>query len=168
MKVMKNKWITLPSLAVILLMLLQVSVSFYSDYQAKQYVSRIIGMQEGPIEDDGFLISFSNNTTPPSCPVSLEFLWKHKSGYAFIEEPTMFDALRHNGIARIKNGYTTKEPLTTKVVNELRARPGEWHYTIIFEFDCSFVKNEWVSWINFDKPHTTLPIVVIVEDINEE
>ena len=165
MDIMKSKWVTLPSVGVVLLILLQTSVSFIRDFQAGRYVDRIYGEQVAPLEDDGVLISWNQNTTPPACPVTLSFIWEHESGFAFIEDGTVsFSGERHTAVAKIKNGHISIEPLSPETVEILRSKPGEWHYKIQFKYDCAFVKNEWVSWINFDRPHLTTPIKIIVED----
>ena len=158
-----NKWITLPSLGVVLLILLQTSVSFIRDLQAGWYVDRIHGVQAGPVEDNGVLIKWGENTQAPSCPVTLDFVFEHESGFAFVEQPEVeFSTEFHTVVAKSKNGHTSFEPIGEDAVKIIKSMPGEWRYKIQFKFDCAFVKNEWISWITFDKIHTIEPVIITI------
>ena len=160
---MKNKWLSFSTISVILLALLQAGHSLYMDHQAGQYVDRITGVQAGELTDNGIVIRWGDNTEPPACPVSLEFVWEHESGFAFVELPPVhFTTLEHAAVAKSKTNHTSLEPIPEEYIQILREQPGEWHYKILFKFDCSFASSEYLSWINFDQVHVIRPVVINV------
>lgn len=160
---MKNKWISLPTIGVILLALVQAGHSLFMDYRAEAYVDRIAGVQVGELTDDGVTIRWGDNTAPPACPVSLEFVWEHESGYAFAELPPVhFTSLEHTAVAKSKTNHISLEPIPEEYIEILREHPGEWHYKILFKFHCSFVSYDYLSWINFDQVHVIKPVVINV------
>lgn len=163
MKMIKNKWVSLPTIGVILLALVQAGYSFYMNQQAKAYVDRISGVQASELDSEGVYIRWGENTEPLSCPVSLEFIWEHADGYAFAEVPPVhFTALEHLAVAKSKNGHISHEPISEEYLKMLQAIPGEWHYKIIFKFNCSLIDIDYLSWINFSETHVIKPVVINV------
>lgn len=163
MKMMKNKWISLPTIGVVLLAFVQAGYSWYMHIQERDYVARISGVQAGPLLDDGVEIRWGDNTAPPSCPVTLDFLWEHESGFAIVESPEItFTATEHYAIAKGKNGHISWEPVHPDVIKMMQQRPGEWHYKIFFKFSCNLIDIDYLSWINFDRVHVIKPVVINV------
>ena len=164
MNMMKNKYITFPSIGVVLLLLIQLIGSWYFDYQAGQYVSRIHGEYVGEMDADGIKIKWAENTDPPNCPVTLEFVWFHESGLATIEPSITLSAIDHIAIASTKNGHVSWErPVDQDVINTLRNTPGIWEFQIKFKFDCSIVKHQWINWIDFNNIYSAAPVILHVE-----
>lgn len=166
---MLNKWISIPTVGMVLLALIQAVYSYYMNNQAKEYVSRIEGVQVGELLDTGVFIQWKDNTDPPSCPVTLEFVWEHESGVAFPEvPPVQMSEIEHVAVAKTKSGHISLEPIEEQYIKMLRAWPGEWHYKILFKFNCALVSGPYLSWITFDAIHVIKPVVITVEDNNEE
>lgn len=162
-KMMLNKWISIPTLGMVLLSIIQAGHSLYMDKQVEAYVSRIEGVQVGELTDEGVNIRWADNTDPPACPVSLEFVWEHEDGYAFAELPPVhFTALEHAAVAKSKSGHISLEPIPEEYIGMLRAIPGEWHYKILFKFDCALVSSPYLSWITSNGIHVIKPVIINV------
>ena len=163
MKMIKNKWVSLPAIGVILLAFLQFGYAWYTHVQERDYVARISGVAVTPLMDNGLEIRWGDNTTPPSCPVTLDFLWEHESGFAIVEQPEItFTETEHYAIAKGKTGHISWEPVDPSVVELIKQRPGEWHYKILFKFNCNLLDIDYLSWINFEQVHIAKPVVINV------
>ena len=180
-KMIKNKWVYIPSILAVFLVIFQAGTSWYRTGVAEKFVSSIHGVQVRPIdfydEDperdvhaDIYIRWSYTPFNPPSCPVTLVGIFKHESGLALTDSPIdNVDTATFKAIHSTKNGRTGVEPVYSQDVSHLiKENPGVWQYQIAFKFHCSLVNSEWISFIKFDEQFRTRPVILTVTEDNND
>ena len=175
LNMIKNKWVSLPTILAVFLVALQAGTSYLRTAKAEQFVSTIRGTQVRPIdfydEDperdvhaDIYINWHYTSVSPPSCPVTIIGIFTHESGLSLTDSPTdQLDAGTFRAIHATKNGYTGVEPIYSQDISHLvKENSGIWQYQIAFKFHCSLVNSDWISFIKFDKLFKTEPVILKV------
>lgn len=177
MKYLLNKWISLPTVAVALLVLLQISTSIYRTGKAEKFVEGIKGTfvkieyhldeVERPDHGDIFIKWVHTDDSPPNCPVTIIGRYVHIStGLHLQDSPSdLISAEEFQVVHKTKNGHLSVEPIYSLEIAELfKKNPGLWEYYIDFKFHCSLVNFEWLAFLKFDKVFETQPVIMEIKN----
>ena len=176
MQMLKHPAIKWSSVLAVVGVLVNAGYSYSQDLKAERFVAGIEGEHLGkyifydePIDGAwGFIeIAWAKQyNDPPQCPAKIVSTWKHESGRSISDtaEPTYIPADFIQAVHHANNGNIGEEPIySRKVVELLKAHPGEWSYRIEWHFNCSLVKGEWVSFLVYDRIHITDPVIINIK-----